>query len=598
MKRLLTIFLFLFIVCKNIYSQRVCASIFNPTEIQQTDNARYQRFLQLEQHIANYKSSLNGGGEQGRLINPNSLIIIPVVVHVIHTPGEAIGVGRNISVAQIQSQIDVLNEDFRRLNPDRVNTPNAFVGVAADPNIEFRLACQDPNGNPTDGITRTASTVNSFSDNDDIKFTSRGGHDAWPTDRYLNIWVGNLTGGLLGYAQFPFDYGTRPNTDGIVIRTTAFGRVGNVAAPFNTGRTATHEVGHWLNLFHIWGDDGGSCNGSDQCDDTPNQADENFGCPVFPSPSCNNNGDMSMNYMDYTVDACMNIYTNDQRIRMRAIFAQGGPRAAFINNYFRIVTPVISICGSTGTVAVSNPNCLPVTWTVVSGPATVINGQGTNTATIQRNGNGTAVIRATAGGYINEVEVTLGLPLPLNQIDVYQQICGSGVQWWLDPNPWQPYTIYNWTFTNVQTGILVHSGQSVSAPMYVWLYGDANSSWNITVTPQNACGIGTTYSTIWGNPCPDGECCVTYRVSTSPNPAKDEIIVTIDNEKEEVKKQKIENIQIGLVDFISGAVVKRWTLPNGQTQYRLNVADVKKGRYVLSVIKGKYREGKQVLIEK
>jgi hypothetical protein len=598
MKQFVTIFSFLFIVCKSTYSQRVCASTFNPTQVQQVDNARYQRFLQLEQHITNYRNSLGEGGEQGRLINPNSVITIPVVVHVIHTPGEAIGGGQNISVAQIQSQIDVLNEDFRRLNPDRVNTPNAFVGVAADPSIEFRLACQDPNGNPTNGITRTASTVNAFSVNDDIKFTSRGGHDAWPTVRYLNIWVGNLAGGLLGYAQFPFDYATRPNTDGVVIRTTAFGRVGNVVAPFNTGRTATHEVGHWLGLFHIWGDDGGSCNGSDQCNDTPNQADENFGCPAFPSASCSNNADMSMNYMDYTDDACMNIFTNDQRIRMRAIFTQGGPRAAFINNYFRIVTPVNPICGTSGTVTVINPNCLPVTWTVVSGPAIVSNGQGTNTATIQRNGNGSAVVRATAGDYIDEIEVTLGLPLPLNQIDVYQQICGSGVQWWLDPNPWQPNTVYNWTFTNVQTGVLVHSGQSVAAPMYVRLYGDANSSWNITVTPQNGCGFGTTYSTTWGNPCPDDGCCVTYRVSTSPNPAKDELIVKIDQEKEDLNQQKLESIRLELIDFVSGSVIKRWTLTNGQAQYRLNVADVKKGRYVLSVMKGKYRQAKQVLIEK
>lgn len=193
----------------------------------------------------------------------------------------------------------MLSEDFRRLNPDRVNTPNAFLNAATDPNFEFRLACQDPNGNATNGITRTASNVTAFSANDDIKFTARGGNDAWPTDRYLNIWVSNLTGGLLGYAQFPFDYATRPNTDGVVIRTTAFGRVGNVLAPFNTGRTATHEVGHWLDLFHIWGDDGNSCSGSDQCDDTPNQADENVRCPAFPSPSCNNNSDMFMKYGFY-----------------------------------------------------------------------------------------------------------------------------------------------------------------------------------------------------------------------------------------------------------------------------------------------------------
>ena len=133
MKQFVTIFSFLFIVCKSTYSQRVCASTFNPTQVQQVDNARYQRFLQLEQHITNYRNSLGEGGEQGRLINPNSVITIPVVVHVIHTPGEAIGGGQNISVAQIQSQIDVLNEDFRRLNPDRVNTPKCVCGCCRRP---------------------------------------------------------------------------------------------------------------------------------------------------------------------------------------------------------------------------------------------------------------------------------------------------------------------------------------------------------------------------------------------------------------------------------------------------------------------------------
>lgn len=403
------ILLSLFFPLNQLYGQRICASTFNPDEVYLSDNSRYQRYIQLEQYIANYKSSLPNV-EQGRLINPNGTIIIPVVVHVIHAAGEAIGIGRNISVAQIQSQIDVLNEDFRRLNPDRINTPNAFVPVASDPNFEFRLACIDPNGNPTDGITRTASTVNAFSGNDDIKFTSRGGHDAWPTNRYLNIWVSNLTGGLLGYAQFPFDYATRPNTDGVVINTTAFGRVGNVTPPFNDGRTATHEIGHWLDLFHIWGD---AVCGDDHCDDTPQQHNENYNCPGFPHASnCTNNGangDMFMNYMDYTDDSCMNIFTNDQRIRMRAIFAQGGPRAAFIENYFSIQPSNPIQCS--GTVSLTNLACLsPVNWVVVSGPANIVSGQNTNQITIQATGNGTIQLRATAGNYVSDINVPVTIP--------------------------------------------------------------------------------------------------------------------------------------------------------------------------------------------
>jgi hypothetical protein len=162
---LLALFLF-----TQIYSQRVCSSSFDPTIVQVTDNARYQRYLQMEQFIANYRN--NSTQTNGRLINPNNLIIIPVVVHILHG-GEAIGVGRNISVAQIQSQIDVLNEDFRRLNTNAVNTPAGFQSLASDALIQFQLACTDPNGNPTTGIIRRQTTTASFSHKDDIKFTSR-----------------------------------------------------------------------------------------------------------------------------------------------------------------------------------------------------------------------------------------------------------------------------------------------------------------------------------------------------------------------------------------------------------------------------------------
>ncbi|MFM8488944.1 MAG: zinc metalloprotease, partial [Bacteroidota bacterium] len=188
------------------------------------------------------------------------------------------------------------------------------------------MAQQDPSGNPTNGIVRVQTTVNGFSTNDNVKFSSSGGSNIWNRDRYLNIWVCNLSSGLLGYAQFP---GGPANTDGVVIDYQAFGTNGTAQAPFNLGRTATHEVGHWLNCYHIWGDDGTACTGTDQVSDTPNQADENYGCPVFPVISCNNgpNGDMFMNYMDYVDDGCMNMFSLGQSTRMAALFASGGSRA-------------------------------------------------------------------------------------------------------------------------------------------------------------------------------------------------------------------------------------------------------------------------------
>ncbi|KAA9332798.1 M43 family zinc metalloprotease [Adhaeribacter soli] len=251
------------------------------------------------------------------------VITIPVVVHVVYNT-----TAQNISDAQIQSQINILNQDFRKLNADASKTPAAFAGLAADAQVEFCLAKRDPNGNPTTGITRTQTTKTSFSDyGDPIKYTSQGGKDAWDRNQYLNLWVGNLSGGLLGYAQFP---GGPAATDGVVCTYSGFGNTGTAAAPFNLGRTATHEVGHWLNLYHIWGDDNGACTGSDQVSDTPNQADSNGGCPTFPKVTCSNtpNGDMFMNYMDYTDDRCMYMFTTGQKARMDAVLDAGGFRAS------------------------------------------------------------------------------------------------------------------------------------------------------------------------------------------------------------------------------------------------------------------------------
>ena len=180
--------------------------------------------------------------------NLKSIITIPVVVHVVYNTN-----AENISDAQIFSQMDVLNADFRRTNSDASNTPSVWQNIAADCEIDFCLATIDPNGNPTTGITRTNTNQTSFSiSSDNVKYSSAGGIDPWPQDDYLNIWVCDLGGGLLGYATPPSSW-TNPE-DGVVIGYRYFGTTGVVQAPYNKGRTATHEVGHWLNLDHIWGD--------------------------------------------------------------------------------------------------------------------------------------------------------------------------------------------------------------------------------------------------------------------------------------------------------------------------------------------------------
>jgi len=237
---------------------------------------------------------------------------IQVVVHVVWNTA-----AQNISQAQIDSQLDVLNHDFRATNGDLGIVPAPFTGLVADSRIEFQLATTDPSGNPTTGVTRTQTSRTSFGTDDAIKSSATGGVDPWPTDRYLNIWVGQLGGGLLGYAQFP---GGPAETDGVVCLHSGFGTNGTAAAPFDLGRTTTHEIGHYLNLFHIWGDDGSGCSGSDEVADTPNQGGPNFGVPTFPKLSCSNgpHGDLFVNYMDYTDDRGMVMFTNDQVARMEA----------------------------------------------------------------------------------------------------------------------------------------------------------------------------------------------------------------------------------------------------------------------------------------
>lgn len=250
----------------------------------------------------------------------NQVIKIPVVVHIVYHSSR-----ENISREQIESQIVALNKDFRRKNDDANNTDPKFRPLASDTKIEFFLAPIDPYGNPTSGITRTRTSKLSFAAfTDEVKRRETGGAKGWPASDYLNIWVCNLDLGVLGFAQFP---GGRMDTDGVVIGYKYFGTTGTVAAPFNLGRTTTHEVGHWLNLRHIWGD--GPC-GNDGVADTPPADGPHHGC-MASSVSCGT-PDMVQNFMDYTDDACMNFFTRGQKSRMRSLFVPGGARYSLLSS--------------------------------------------------------------------------------------------------------------------------------------------------------------------------------------------------------------------------------------------------------------------------
>ena len=316
MRKILLLVALLVAVTSQTFAQRNCVTMEHLENILQKNPEVKANMDAIENHTNAFIEAKKNKNVQALV---EGVVTIPVVVHIVYN-----GAAENISDAQIASQMAVLNEDYRKMNADVGNTPAEFSDLTADSQIEFVMATTDPDGNATDGITRTSSTKASYNYlTDEVKFDATGGKDAWPSDQYLNMWVCDISGGILGYAQFP---GGPAATDGVVMDVLYFGDENFATPPFDLGRTATHEVGHWLNLRHIWGD--GGCGVDDGVADTPSQGGSNFGCPTYPFVSCGTN-DMFMNYMDYVDDFCMVMFSNGQKDRMRATFEPGGGRESF-----------------------------------------------------------------------------------------------------------------------------------------------------------------------------------------------------------------------------------------------------------------------------
>lgn len=335
MKRVVLL-VFLITLTFTVRAQRTCAT----TEVNQLNKSTEQ--IQLEKEA--FEEWLEQ--KQAQIVNQNALqgltettvYQIPIVVHIIHD-GEAYGQGYNITEEQIAAQISVLNRDFRHLNPDSVNTPAIFQPLMADIGFEFVLARRDPNGLPTNGITRTDGNRTIWdptSDNVELKSLSY-----WSSDDYFNIWVAPLGQTQLGWAEFPTSElidgvneiaKDNPLTDGVVVNALAFGSEelypqGNYKSKFDLGRTATHEVGHFFGLRHIWGD--GGCSVDDYVTDTPKTDAAYYNCPSAGTStnSCNTEESMFMNYMDYVDDDCMNLFSLGQKGRM-VIIVNNSPRRA------------------------------------------------------------------------------------------------------------------------------------------------------------------------------------------------------------------------------------------------------------------------------
>ncbi|WP_422359174.1 choice-of-anchor J domain-containing protein [Reichenbachiella sp.] len=353
------IFFFLLITACNLsFAQDRCGTmLFNDSKSpmdQQEQKTQFENWLKqriFEKQIIKQKRI-------GRTYS-ETVYEIPVVVHVVHRSSESEGTMGNIPQEQIISQINTLNEDFRRMNADKVNTPSDFEDAAADVKVEFVLAKRDPEGLPTDGIVRVVGNQDSFTINDAEELAA---NSYWPAEEYLNIWVANLSGGLLGFAKFPVSnepgMDNDPNLnrliDGVYVDYEYFG-TGYNADDFSKGRTLVHEVGHWLGLRHIWGD--GGCGVDDFCDDTPIQGSSSSGCPDVSQTSCSTT-DMFQNYMDYTDDVCMNLFTTCQGDRMRTVLENSPRRKELLTSLGKVdAVQVVNDLGIRSIVSPTFGNC-------------------------------------------------------------------------------------------------------------------------------------------------------------------------------------------------------------------------------------------------
>lgn len=341
------------------WSQTVCRSTDYRKQQLRADPSLVQTVTSIEAFTAEQQRTrpviVSGGAPGGTasgLSNSTTvpLITIPVIVHILYHTSD-----QNVSDAQVQSQIDVLNADYQKRNADTADIPACYRSLAANCGFRFGLALADTNGQATTGIVRRYTDVQAFTIDDGIKSSASGGDDGWDRDRYLNIWVGNLTGGILGYSSI---VGGPKVTDGVVVLYTAFGTNGTAAAPFNRGRTATHEIGHWLNMIHTWGDD--SC-GNDEVADTPPQQGPDYGDPSGAVISCGNApyGNLYMDYMDFTDDIGMHLFTYGQRDRMRSLFVPGGFRYALLSSGVPVAltdgAPNLSAAAAEGIMTYPNP---------------------------------------------------------------------------------------------------------------------------------------------------------------------------------------------------------------------------------------------------
>lgn len=421
MKTSLRLFIFLFSfflsyasLAQNIFLQKRCATTEYYNKLFQADPS-FQKKLEANRQKISMRNA-----------DPRSLRIleladtITVVVHVIGTAA----MQGQVTNAIIQSQIDVLNEDYQGRNADSVRIPAAFKPLYGKSKLTFALAGTNQYGEPTSGINRiTNNETFTLATIDDAKFTATGGYDAWDPTKYLNIWIVTFDGNsVLGSSVFPGDPRDL-SYHGFVCDYRAFGR----GAPYlykqyTKGRTTTHELGHFFNLQHIWGDDGGACSGTDfpndaAKDDTPNQANNTNGNPdplglaVVVTDNCTqvSPGVMYQNFMDYTDDSALVLFTKGQQLRMENTLSSASDRVPLLNSTAYKAAPVFTNdAGIRQIVSPFTTSCANFKPTVV-----LRNSGSTTLTSVKINSvlnNGTPVVYNWTGSLPSYSEIKVTLP--------------------------------------------------------------------------------------------------------------------------------------------------------------------------------------------
>jgi hypothetical protein len=284
------------------YAQNPCGTMARSNNLETVSVSYHAGMEEMRNMAANFESGVVSPNNRG-----TDEMVIPVVVHVVYRENV-----NNISMEQINSQIEALNRDFGWTQNDKDKIPSIWRDLGKSSGFIFELADKDPDGNFTNGVTRTKTTVQDIGDTNAYYRTSLGGIDPWIQSHYVNIWVCEIGNNVLGYTYLP-STSAEPN-DGIVMAPRAFGMIGTATAPYDKGRTLVHEMGHYFGLRHLWGTEEGACTNTDYMNDTPWQNEANFGCPNFPTVSCSSedDGDMFMNFMDYTRDTCALFFTTNQ----------------------------------------------------------------------------------------------------------------------------------------------------------------------------------------------------------------------------------------------------------------------------------------------